>query len=60
MIKYMKLKYASSVRMKINQKSHSKNEKFEHGYEKAVVITSQGDTLIPISKIDVFWHKRQN
>jgi hypothetical protein len=53
----MKLQYASSLRMKINQKSHSKNEKLEHGYEKQVVITSQGDTLIPTSKIDVFWHK---
>ena len=30
----MKLQYASSVRMRINQKSRSKNEKFEHGYEK--------------------------
>jgi hypothetical protein len=39
---------------KINQKSHSKNEKLEHGYEKQVVITIQGDTLIPTSKIDVF------
>ena len=56
----MKLQYASSLRMKINQKSHSKNEKLEHGYEKQVVITIQGDTLIPTSKIDVFWHKRQN
>ncbi|MDQ3984129.1 MAG: hypothetical protein M3222_03125, partial [Thermoproteota archaeon] len=44
----------------INQKSHSKNEKLERGYEKQVVITIQGDTLIPTSKIDVFWHKRQN
>jgi hypothetical protein len=34
MIKYIKLQYASSVRMRIDQKSRSKNEKFEHGYEK--------------------------
>jgi hypothetical protein len=47
MIKYIKLQYVSSLRMKINQKSHSKNEKLEHGYEKQVVITSQGDTLMP-------------
>ena len=38
----------------INQKSHSKNEKLEHGYEKQVVITIQGDTLIPTSKLMFF------